>query len=129
MSGQFLSARMSERSLLRAAGLTAAVGAVVAALAPSPAYGYLGFIILGLGVSGIAPVAFALVGRLAAPARRDAAIARAGPVGSMARPTRPTVSPLALRTGATTEATGRPETTPSVRPETAGFPDARASAM
>lgn len=81
MSGQFLSARMSERSLLRAAGLTAAVGAVVAALAPSPAYGYLGFIILGLGVSVIAPVAFALVGRLAAPARRTAAIARATQIG------------------------------------------------
>lgn len=83
VGGQLLSARLPERLLLASAALTAAVGAVIAALAPSVPVAYLGFVVLGLGVSVIAPVAFALAGRLVPPAGRTRAIARASMIGYM----------------------------------------------
>lgn len=81
MSGQVHSARLAERMLLKGAALTTAAGAMVAALAPSPAFGYLGFMVLGMGISVIAPVALALVGRLAGRGARTAAMARATTIG------------------------------------------------
>ena len=81
MSGHVLSARLPEAALLRWATLTASAGAVIAALAPSTGVAYLGFIVLGLGVSVIAPLALALIGRLVDPARRTRAIARASMLG------------------------------------------------
>ena len=81
MFGQVLVARLSEAVLLRWGTLVAAVGAVVAALAPTPMVAYGGFVILGAGVSVIAPVALALIGRLVDPRLRTQAIARASMLG------------------------------------------------
>jgi predicted MFS family arabinose efflux permease len=83
LSGQVLSSRLRERMLLTGAALTGAAGALIAALAPSVAAGYLGFVVLGLGVSVIAPVALALTGRLVPASRRTQAIARTTMIGYM----------------------------------------------
>lgn len=81
MSGQVLSARLPEATLLRVAALTAATGAAIAAGAPTPPIAYLGFTILGFGVAVVAPVALALIGRVTPPGRRTRAIARASTLG------------------------------------------------
>ena len=51
------------------------------AAAPVPAVAYLGFGIMGLGISVVGPMGLALVGRLVAPEQRTAAIARAAVIG------------------------------------------------
>ena len=79
--GQIASARVAEGRLMAGAGAVAAAGALLAALAPVPAVAVAGFAILGLGVSVIAPTAFAMIGRGAANDRRAAAIARASAIG------------------------------------------------
>lgn len=75
-SGQMVSERLREVTVIMAASVLAAAGAVVAATAVTPAMGYLGFGILGLGVSVIGPMGLALVGRLVAPRERTKAISR-----------------------------------------------------
>ncbi|MFV2003513.1 MAG: MFS transporter, partial [Paracoccaceae bacterium] len=74
--GQAVSAHIDEYSLVRWASLLSIVGVLIAATAPVPAVAYLGFAVLGLGVSVIGPVAFALVGRLVPPEKRTDAISR-----------------------------------------------------
>lgn len=59
----------------------AAVGALGAAVASSPAMAYAGFVVMGIGASVIAPTAFSLVGRLSAPQARARAVARATLLG------------------------------------------------
>lgn len=81
--GQIVVARLSESHLLRWGSLIGAVGMMVTALAPSPHVVWGGLIVLGLGASVIAPVAFALVGRLAPEALRMRMIARATALGYM----------------------------------------------
>lgn len=63
-----------------AAGLSA-LGAVIAASASGPAVAYLGFGILGLGVSVIGPLGLALTGRMVPPHRRTEAISRVAVMG------------------------------------------------
>ena len=75
-SGQGLTARFDELSVIRTATAMAMAGALVAAAAPGPVVAYLGFGLMGLGVSVIGPMGLALTGRLAPPDRRTAAIAR-----------------------------------------------------
>ena len=75
--GQGFAARVPPVRLLVAGATLAAAGALVAAAATSPAMAYAGFIVMGLGASVIAPTAFSLVGRLASPAMRARAVARA----------------------------------------------------
>jgi MFS family permease len=58
-----------------------AIGAIIAAMAPTPAMAYLGFGILGLGVSVIGPMGLALVGQLVAPHLRTEAIGRTAVIG------------------------------------------------
>ncbi len=77
LGGQGLVARISPTRLLTGGALVSAIGALGAALAVSPAMAYAGFIVMGIGSSVIAPTAFSLVGRLAAPAARARAVARA----------------------------------------------------
>jgi hypothetical protein len=55
LAGQSLSHRISPARLMLAGSALAAVGALIAAGAPSPAVAYIGFITLGLGASVIAP--------------------------------------------------------------------------
>lgn len=81
LAGQGLSHRIAPARLLLAGSALAALGALVAAGAPSPAVAYLGFVTLGLGASVIAPTAFTLVGQNAAPEARARAVARATLLG------------------------------------------------
>jgi MFS family permease len=79
--GQGIVGRISPGTLLFWGAFIAAVGAATAALAVSAAMAYVGFIVMGLGSSVIAPTAFSLVGKLAAPHARARAVARATLLG------------------------------------------------
>ncbi|MEC3860997.1 MFS transporter [Mesobacterium sp. TK19101] len=81
LSGQMVAARLSEALLIRWAALLTAVGALVAAWAPVLPVAYAGFALLGLGVSVIAPTAFAWVGRQVPAEHRTRAISRLSMVG------------------------------------------------
>ncbi|MBS8228871.1 MFS transporter [Vannielia litorea] len=81
LAGQFATAHVSEARLTTLAALVTAAGALLAALAPTPLVAYAGFGILGLGVSVIAPMVFALAGRLSPPDLRPAVISRAAVIG------------------------------------------------
>jgi Major Facilitator Superfamily len=81
LAGQGLVARTNAVWLLRAGAVVSACGALGAALALSPAMAYAGLIVMGIGSSVIAPTAFSLVGRLAAPEARARAVARATLLG------------------------------------------------
>jgi hypothetical protein len=80
-SGQAVAARLSELLVIRLATGLAVIGVLIAAAAPAPAVAYLGFGLLGLGISVIGPMGLALAGRLAAPAVRTAVIARVAVIG------------------------------------------------
>ena len=80
-SGQAVVERISEIPLVIGASVISTAGAVIAALAPSPLVAYLGFGILGLGVSVIGPIGLALVGKLVAPHLRTEAISRTAVIG------------------------------------------------
>lgn len=79
--GQVLTARISETRMIEIATVMTIGGAVIASLAATPPQAYAGFALLGLGVSVIGPLGLALVGRLAPPAQRTAAIARVAVIG------------------------------------------------
>jgi MFS family permease len=81
LAGQGLVARVNPFWLMRGGAIIAACGALIAAAATSPTMAYAGFIIMGIGGSVIAPTAFSLVGRGAAPAARARAVARATLLG------------------------------------------------
>jgi len=80
-SGQAVAERFRETDVVLGGSLVAAVGAVIAALAPTPPVAYLGFGILGLGVSVVGPLGIALAGKLVAPHLRTEAISRAAVIG------------------------------------------------
>jgi MFS family permease len=80
-SGQAVSERMDEIWIVLCASVMSATGAVIAALAPTPMVAYLGFGILGLGVSVIGPIGLALVGKMVAPHMRTEAISRTAVIG------------------------------------------------
>lgn len=75
--GQGFAARVNPVRLLAGGAAISASGALVAAMATSPAMAYAGFIVMGIGSSVIAPTAFSLVGREARPEARARAVARA----------------------------------------------------
>ncbi len=77
LAGQGFAARVNPVRLLVGGAVISASGAVVAAMATSPAMAYAGFIVMGIGSSVIAPTAFSLVGREAVPEARARAVARA----------------------------------------------------
>ena len=79
--GQLVAARWRPATVVVLAALLSASGSVVAALAPVPWVAYLGFGVLGLGVSVIAPMAFAMVGARVPDELRARAISRAAVVG------------------------------------------------
>lgn len=81
LAGQGLIARVSPLRLLGGGCVIAALGAMTAALAASPAMAYAGFVVMGIGASVIAPTAFTQVGRLAHPDLRALAVARATLLG------------------------------------------------
>ncbi|MFN4155064.1 MAG: MFS transporter [Paracoccaceae bacterium] len=77
LAGQGLVSKVNPYRLLTGGAVIAAIGALGAAGAQTPAMAYAGFIVMGLGASVIAPTAFSLVGRLARPEARARAVARA----------------------------------------------------
>jgi len=81
LSGQLVAERVREAPVILAASALASLGMLIAAAAPSPAMAYLGFGLAGLGVSVIAPMALALVGRHARDSERTKAISRAAVIG------------------------------------------------
>ena len=81
LSGQLIVQRWSEALVIRIAALLTAFGALVAAWAQNLAMAYTGFAMLGLGVSVMAPMAFAWVGRMVPVDRRALAISRLTVVG------------------------------------------------
>lgn len=80
-SGQVVAERLREIPFVIGACVISAIGAVIAALAPTPLVAYVGFGILGLGVSVIGPIGLALVGKLVAPHLRTEAISRTAVIG------------------------------------------------
>lgn len=79
--GQGLVSRFSEAPVLLIGAVMAGVGALIAALAVTPLMAYVGFGALGLGVSVVAPMVFALVGRRVPNGHRAAAISRVAVIG------------------------------------------------
>lgn len=80
-SGQLVAERLREVTVVVWAALLSASGAIVAATAATPVIAYVGFGILGLGVSVIGPMGLALVGKIVAPRYRTEAISRAAVIG------------------------------------------------
>lgn len=79
--GQSLTQRYPEVRLIEMAGLVTITGTIIASIAQTPSTAYVGFGLLGLGVSIIAPLALAITGRLSPPAARTTAIARVSVIG------------------------------------------------
>lgn len=80
-SGHLISGRIGGMKIIVAASFFAAVGAWLAAAAASPTMAYIGFGILGLGVSVIAPTALNVVGQRVGIADRTLVIARVSIIG------------------------------------------------
>ncbi|MEL6643832.1 MAG: MFS transporter [Pseudomonadota bacterium] len=83
-SGQAVSERISEMRIIVIGTCLAMAGAVLAAVAPSVAVAYLGFGVLGLGVSVIGPIGIGIAGRLVPPWARTVVVARTAVMGFMA---------------------------------------------
>jgi MFS family permease len=81
LGGQWLAGRMDAFTILRVGAVIAAAGALIVSQAPAPALAYVGFVIMGIGASVLAPTAFSLVGQLSRPEARARAIARATLLG------------------------------------------------
>ncbi len=81
LAGHVMSSRLPELPLMVAASLTAAAGLMIAGAAPGLIIAYAGFGLAGLGVSVIAPLALAQVGRVVPAHKRLAAISRVSVMG------------------------------------------------
>jgi MFS family permease len=81
LGGQWLAGRVDAFTILRVGAVIASVGALVVALADAPGWAYVGFFVMGIGASLLAPTAFSLVGQLSAPEARARAVARATLLG------------------------------------------------
>lgn len=80
-SGQVIIGKTSEYSVIRWATLLSVIGVLIAATASTPLIAYLGFGIMGLGISVIGPMALALVGRLVRRDVRTEAISKVAVIG------------------------------------------------
>jgi len=81
LSGQAIVYRASEASVIRYAALLGGAGAALAAWAPVLPVAYLGFGMLGLGVSVIGPMGLAWVGRMVPNREKALAISRTTVIG------------------------------------------------
>ncbi|WP_040610270.1 MFS transporter [Oceaniovalibus guishaninsula] len=81
LSGQVVADRWRARTVLVWASLVSAAGSATAAWAGSIAVAYVGFAALGLGVSVLAPMALAMVGRAVPPRHRTNSIAKVAVIG------------------------------------------------
>jgi predicted MFS family arabinose efflux permease len=87
-AGDWVRARISPATLLRASGVLAAVGMALALAVPQPAAALAGFALVGLGFANVVPVLFSAAGQLPriAPAHGIAAVSSVGYFGLMAGP-------------------------------------------
>ncbi|AXI48756.1 MFS transporter [Sulfitobacter sp. SK012] len=81
LSGHALARFMRDTTLMMLAMLTCAAGLAIAGLAETVVVALLGFAIAGLGISVVAPLALALIGRVMPRGMRMAAIARVSVIG------------------------------------------------
>jgi len=81
LAGQVVASRVADQVLLRGGLAVAALGALVVIAANGVAMAYLGFMVLGFGVSVVVPTALSVAGRLSLPGQRSHAIARATVLG------------------------------------------------
>ncbi|MCU0904721.1 MAG: MFS transporter [Tabrizicola sp.] len=81
LGGQWLAGRVDPFVILRVGAVVAALGALIVSQAGGPGLAYLGFFVMGIGASVLAPTAFSLVGQYAAPEARARAVARATLLG------------------------------------------------
>jgi MFS family permease len=79
--GHSLSHRIKDTYLMWIATLVSATGVTIAALASNVPVALAGFAIAGLGISVVAPLALALIGRVVPPSHRLTAISRASVIG------------------------------------------------
>jgi len=80
-SGQIAAGRFGDTAIITTGSVMACLGAGLAAAAQGPWLAYLGFGLMGLGMSVVGPMALALVGRIVPPSRRTAAVARVNVMG------------------------------------------------
>ncbi|MFW5641325.1 MAG: MFS transporter [Roseicyclus sp.] len=80
-SGQIAAGRFGDTAIITGGSVMACLGAGLAALAQTPPAAYLGFGLMGLGVSVVGPMAIALAGRIVPPSRRTTALARVTVIG------------------------------------------------
>ncbi|WP_300059395.1 MFS transporter [uncultured Roseobacter sp.] len=81
LSGHFLSDRLPTLPFITVASVVAAGGLLLVGAAPTLMMAYVGFALTGLGISVVAPLALALIGRIVPPKARLAAISRASALG------------------------------------------------
>lgn len=81
LGGHWIAHRVSDTMMMVSACLISALGLAIAGAAPTLWVAYLGFGLGGLGISVLAPVTLALVGRVVPPDARLAAISRASVLG------------------------------------------------
>ncbi|MCF6445634.1 MFS transporter [Nereida sp. MMG025] len=80
-SGQVITEKFSELRVVVFATLLSSVGTFIAATAPTPMVSYVGFGIMGLGVSVIGPIGLALVGQQVRAEIRTEAISKVAVIG------------------------------------------------
>lgn len=96
--GDRLVGRFGRRAVLRASGLLAGVGFLVVATVPVLLGGVLGFLLVGLGLGSLVPLAFAFAGRVAAtPGEGIAAVLAFGYLAFLVGP--PVIGALADTVG------------------------------
>lgn len=81
LAGHGLSRHLRDTHLMLGAMLVSASGVALAGMAQSVGVALLGFAIAGLGISVVAPLALALIGRIVPPHLRLAAISRVSAIG------------------------------------------------
>ncbi|MCT4557182.1 MAG: MFS transporter [Pelagimonas sp.] len=81
LSGHLIIQRFGDIRMLTLAAFIAAFGAGIAAWAPAISLAYLGFALLGLGVSVIVPIGFGLAGRAVDEETKALAISRVTAIG------------------------------------------------
>jgi MFS family permease len=79
--GHAIAKHIAETVMIAAACLIASAGLVIAATAPTLFLAYLGFGLVGLGISVVAPLALAFVGRYVPASQRVQALSRASVIG------------------------------------------------
>lgn len=82
-SGQGLAKRFGTKAVMNAMAPLGALGGIIAATATTPLIAYIGFGLLGFGISTLAPLAFNLAGRYLNETNRSAGIARMSLIGYM----------------------------------------------